>query len=60
MVSSENRQTVNINIFGFLRRYMDEQGLPVSRVEPVRDPDVQQKIKTLIMEIEPVSQVNFR
>jgi hypothetical protein len=28
MVSSENRHTVNINIFGFLRRYMDEQGLP--------------------------------
>ncbi len=28
MVSSENRHTVNISIFGFLRRYMDEQGLP--------------------------------
>ena len=28
MVSSENRHTVNINLFGFLRRYMDEQGLP--------------------------------
>ncbi len=27
MVSSENRPTVNIRIFGFLRRYMDEQGL---------------------------------
>ena len=28
MVSSENRSTVNISLFGFLRRYMDEQGLP--------------------------------
>jgi hypothetical protein len=28
MVSSENRHTVNMHIFGFLRRYMDEQGLP--------------------------------
>ena len=28
MVSSENRHTVNISLFGFLRRYMDEQGLP--------------------------------
>ena len=28
MVSRENRHTVNINLFGFLRRYMDEQGLP--------------------------------
>ncbi len=28
MVSSENRHTVNIGLFGFLRRYMDEQGLP--------------------------------
>lgn len=28
MASSENRHTVNISIFGFLRRYMDEQGLP--------------------------------
>jgi hypothetical protein len=27
MVSSENRNTVNMGIFGFLRRYMDEQGL---------------------------------
>ena len=28
MVSSENKRTVNISIFGFLRRHMDEQGLP--------------------------------
>ncbi len=28
MVSSENRSTVNISLFGFLRLYMDEQGLP--------------------------------
>ena len=28
MASSENRRTVNISLFGFLRRYMDEQGLP--------------------------------
>ena len=28
MVPSENRHTVNISVFGFLRRYMDEQGLP--------------------------------
>jgi len=27
MVSSENRHTVNISIFGFLRHYMDKQGL---------------------------------
>jgi len=28
MASSENRHTVNISLFGFLRYYMDEQGLP--------------------------------
>ncbi len=27
MVSSENRSTVNISLFGFLRLYMDEQGI---------------------------------
>jgi len=27
MISSKNRHTVNISLFGFLRRYMDEQGL---------------------------------
>jgi hypothetical protein len=47
---------------GFIRGWkygMDEQGLPVSRVEPVRDPDVQKKIRALIMKTEAVSQVNF-
>ena len=28
MISREKGHTVNISVFGFLRRYMDDQGLP--------------------------------
>ncbi len=47
---------------GFIRSWKDgtdPDGVPVSRVEPVRDPDLQKKIRILIMEREPVGQVNF-
>lgn len=30
MVYSENKNRISVNIFGFLRRYMDKQGLPYS------------------------------
>ena len=47
---------------GFIRSWQDgtdADGLPLSRVQPVRDPDVQKRIRELIMKKEPVSQVNF-
>jgi len=37
----------------------DPDGFPVSRVEPVRDPDAQAGIQDLIRKREGVSQVNF-
>lgn len=37
----------------------NEAGLPVSKVEPIRDPALQEKIKRLILETEMVNQVSF-
>lgn len=37
----------------------NEEGLPVSQVEPIDDPDVQKEISRLIQEKESVSQVNY-
>ena len=47
---------------GYLVRWKaheDEQGLPVSEVEPIRDEEARRALRKQIMETERVQQVNF-
>ncbi len=38
---------------------VDDEGTPVSEVEPVTDPEIQDELRRIILEKEDVSQVNF-
>jgi hypothetical protein len=51
-----------VQVKGYLLNWKGETdpgGLPVSRVEPIRDPAAQKRIRDLIRQQETVDQVNF-